>query len=94
MKNLPSFSFIPVTLIVVVIIILGPVISKQVAFSLIAILISAIIYEAFSHSQFKQMSKTYPKMTRRFWIINVLIYHFLTPIILLNTIFLGYRFLM
>jgi len=93
MKNLPSFSFVPVVLIVIVVFLLGPVISKQVVYGLLTLLIIAIFYEAFSQSQFEQMRKTYPEMSRRFWIINILIYHLLVPTVFLSIALLGYYFL-
>lgn len=94
MKNLPSFSFIPVALIVAVIFLLGPIISKQVVYGLLTLLLIAIFYEAFSQSQFEKMRITYPEMSRRLWIINTLVYHLLIPIIFLSIALLGYRFLL
>ena len=94
MKNLPSFSFVPVTLIVIVVFLLGPVISKQVVYGILTLLVIAIFYEAFSQSQFKQMMKSYPGINRRFWITNILVYHLLIPIVSLSIALLGYRFLL
>ncbi len=93
MKNLPSFSFVPVTLIVIVVFLLGPVISKQGVYGILTLLVTVIFYEAFSQSQFKQMRKTYPEIPRRFWIINILVYHLLVPIVFLSVALLGYYFL-
>lgn len=92
-KSLPSFSLVPVFLMIVALFFLGPFIGKYGAYGLFALLVGAVLFEAFSPSQFQKMRQTYPEMDRHFWIVNCLVFHFLLPVLIAVVLLMGLSFL-
>lgn len=89
----PSFSPAFIIILGVVIFFLGPLVGKVWALFLASGLLAFVLWQAFSSGQYKEMQKTYPAMTRSFWIVNSLVYHLVIPGAIFAAVYLFFRFL-
>ena len=76
---LPSFYPVTVIMAVLVIMLVTPLIPWYGSGMLLLLLVGLLLWDALSKQSFQAMQRTYPGLSRRWWISHALIHHLLLP---------------
>lgn len=85
-QSRPSFYPVAVIMAVVVILLLTPLITRYGGGALLLALTALLLWDGLSRQSYLAMQRSYPQLSRRWWIANALLHHLLLPALFFGTL--------